>query len=105
MFGLSGSSRQGRQPIEAGEKSVLDRARPDLARPADDGRHAEATFADGAFGVLEWRHAAIRPCEHLGAVIGGEDDDGVVGLTNVVDFLSNAPTLSSNCAMPASSRP
>src|SRR5262249_15221953 len=56
---------QGGQPIEAGENSVLDGARPDLPWPADDGRHAEAPLADGALGVLERRHAAIRPREHL----------------------------------------
>ena len=50
-------------------------------------RHAEAAFADGALGVLERRHAAIRPGEHLGAVVRGEDDDGVVGLADVVEVL------------------
>ena len=57
------------------------------ARPADDARHAEAAFADRALGVLERRHAAIRPGEHLGAVVGGEDDDGVVGFADVVEVL------------------
>src|SRR5262249_24403678 len=75
------------EPIEPGEYSVLDRARLDLARPADDARHAEAALADSALGVLERRHAAIRPSEHLGAIIRGEDDDGVVGLANVVEML------------------
>src|SRR6516165_5142049 len=58
---VAGRGHQGGQPIEAGEDAILDRARLDLARPADDRRHAEATLADGALGVLEWRHAAIRP--------------------------------------------
>src|SRR5262249_10646395 len=78
---------QGGQPIEAGEESVLDAAGLDLAWPADDARNAEAPLADGAFGVLEWRHAAIGPREHLRAVVRGEDDDGVVGLANVVEML------------------
>src|SRR5215470_5136570 len=75
------------EPIEAGEDSVLDGARPDLARPADDGGHAEAALADGALGVLERRHAAIWPREYLRAVVRRKDDDGVVGLADLVDML------------------
>src|SRR5207342_568949 len=76
---ISRSGHQCGEPIEAGENPVLDRAWLDLARPADHGRHAEATFTDGALGVLEWRHAAIRPREHFRTVVRREDDDGVVG--------------------------
>src|SRR5215510_2015880 len=78
---------QGGKPVEAGKDSILDRARPDGARPADDGRHAEAALADGAFGILEWRHAAVRPSEHLCAVVRGENDDGVAGLADVIEML------------------
>ena len=42
---VAGRRQQGGEPIEAGEDAVLDRARLDLARPADDGRRAEAAFA------------------------------------------------------------
>ena len=80
-------------------------ARLDLARPADDRRHAEAALEHGALGGPERRHAAVRPGEDLGAVVGGEDDDGVVGLADVLQCLSRSPMLSSICAMPASSRP
>ena len=45
---------------------------------------------DRALGALERRHAAVRPGEHLGAVVGGEDDDGVVGLADVVEVLQDA---------------
>src|SRR5215471_18494293 len=75
------------EPIEAGEDSVLDRARLDLPRPADDRGHAEAALADRALGVPERRHAAVGPREYLGAVVRGEDDDGVVGLADVVEML------------------
>src|SRR5215831_15689003 len=84
---VAGRGHQGRQPIEAGEDSVFDRARLDLARPADDCRHAEAALADGALGVLERRHAAIWPREYFRAIVRGEDDDGVVGLADVVEML------------------
>ena len=87
MFGLPAAAVERGEPVEAGEDAVLDRARLDLARPADDARHAEAAFVDRALGVLERRHAAVRPGEHLGAVVGGEDDDGVVGLADVVEVL------------------
>src|SRR5256714_3561912 len=59
--------QQSGKPVEAGDKSVLDGARLDPARPADDTRHAEAALTDGALGVLERGHAAIRPGEHLRA--------------------------------------
>ena len=39
---------------------------------------------DGALGGPERRHAAVRPGEDLGAVVGREDDDRVVGLADVV---------------------
>src|SRR5262245_25009348 len=77
---------EGREPIEAGEDSVLDCARLDLARPTDDARYAEAALADRAFGVLERRHPTVRPSEHLRAVVRGEDDDGVVGLADIVEM-------------------
>src|SRR5712671_5599177 len=75
---IFGRSHQGGEPIQAREDAVLDRARFDPTRPANESRYAEATFADSAFGVLERRHAAIRPCEYFRAVVGGEDHDCVV---------------------------
>ena len=41
---VAGGGAQRGEPVEAGEDAVLDRARLDLARPADDARHAEAAF-------------------------------------------------------------
>src|SRR4029077_3020413 len=48
---------------------------------------AEATLADGTLGVLERRHAAIRPSEHFGAVVCREDDDRIAGLADVIEML------------------
>ena len=67
-----------RQPVEPGEQAVLHRARLDLARPAGDARHAEPALEYRAFGGAERRHAAIGPGEDFGAVVGRENDDGVV---------------------------
>src|SRR5262249_41844809 len=76
-----------REPVEARDDAVLDRARFDLTGPANDGWHAEAAFIAGALGRLERGHAAVRPGEHLGTIVRREDDDGVVGFAHVVDVL------------------
>src|SRR5262245_20045534 len=75
------------QPVEAGEYPVLDRARLNLAGPADESRYPEAAFEDGALGRLEWRHATVWPGEDFCAVIGGEDDNGVVGFADILQVL------------------
>src|SRR5262245_65875538 len=72
--GIAGGCQQGREPIEAREDTILDRAWLDVTWPPDEAWHAEATLTDGAFGVLEGGHAAVGPGEDLGAVLGGEDD-------------------------------
>src|SRR4029078_7871044 len=76
---IAGSGQESRKPVEAGEDAILDRAWLDVTRPAGDARHAEAAFADSTFGVLKRRHAAVRPGEHFRAVVGAEDDNGVIG--------------------------
>ena len=50
---------------------------------------------DGAFGGFERRHAAIGPGEDFRAVVGGEDDDGVVGFADVVQVLQQRTDVSS----------
>ena len=78
MFGIAGRSDEGREPVEPGDDAVLDLARRHLARPADDAGHAEAAFQRRPLAAGERRLAAVGPGEVLGAVVGGEDDDGVV---------------------------
>ncbi len=91
---VSCSGGERRQPIEAGEYPVLDRTRLDLARPADDARHPKATLENSALGRLEWGHATVRPSEDFRAVVGGEDDDRVVGFANVLQvFQQSADTV------------
>ena len=84
---IAGGGEEGREPIHAGEDAVLHGVRRDVAGPASDARHAEAAFHDRPFALRERRRAAIGPGEHFGAVVGGEDDDGVFVLTNILDFL------------------
>src|SRR5262249_43503146 len=59
------------------------------ARPADHHRGAVAAFPSLAFLALERRDARVREAARLGAVVGGEDDDGVVGLAHVLDLLQD----------------
>ena len=49
--------------------------------------HAEAAFQDRSLGLRERRLTAIGPGKHLGAVVGGEDDDGVVVDPQVLELL------------------
>ncbi len=55
--------------------------------------------------ALERRGAAVGEGDRLGAVVGGEDDDGVVELTHVLELVRTTPMLSSICFMPASLTP
>ena len=87
MFGIAGGGDEGREPVEPGDDAVLDLAGRHLARPADHRRHAEAAFHDRALALRERRLSAIRPGEDLGAVVGGEDDDGVVVDAHVLELL------------------
>src|SRR5262249_38440475 len=77
------------QPVEGGEQLVLDRARSDDAGPADDCRSAVAAFPGFAFLASEGRDAAIGASYRLGAIVRGEHDNGVVGLSHVVDLLEH----------------
>ena len=88
-FGPPAISTKRRHPIERGEHVVLDGAGLDHAWPADHHRGAHAALPGGQLAALERGGAAIREGDGLGAVVGGEDDDGVVGLPHVVDLLEH----------------
>ena len=76
-------------PIEGGEHLILNRARPNDARPTDDHRGAIPALPGLAFLALERCDATVRECDRLGAVVGGEHNDGVVGLAHLLDFLKD----------------
>ena len=59
------------------------------ARPANDHRSAIAAFPGLALLALERRDAAVGEGDRLGAVVGGEDDDGVVELAHVLELLED----------------
>ena len=58
-LGPAGDVDERRQPVERREDLVLDRARLDVARPADDQRSAHAAFPGGQLAALEGRGAAV----------------------------------------------
>src|SRR5215813_13765937 len=99
---IAGGCYQCREPIQSGYDTVLNLAGGNLARPAHDRGHAEAPFQAGALTTSERGLSAIRPGEVLSAVVGGEDDDGVVIQTLVCKYVMTEPTMSSSCDMPAS---
>ena len=73
----------------AAKQLVLDRARLDVARPTNDHRSAVAAFPSLALLALERGNAAVREADRLGAVVGGEDDEGVVELAHVLQLLEH----------------
>ena len=46
--------------------------------PTNNARNAEAALKHGSFRAGEGGLAAIGPSEVFGAIVGGEDDDGIV---------------------------
>jgi hypothetical protein len=71
--------------------------------PAEEGRRTETTFQRRALAASEWSLSAIRPGKVFGAVVGSEDDDGVIVNAKSFSFCIVEPTMSSSCAIPASS--
>ena len=59
-------------------------ARLDVTRPANDTWSAIAAFPGLAFLTLEGRDATIRKTNRLRAIVGGEDQDGVIQLAHVL---------------------
>ena len=92
--GLASSGDQCSRPILCREDLVDLGSRRHQSRPADHRRHAIAAFPVGVLLALERRCAAIGPGECLGAVIGGVNDDRVVGDAEVVELLQDLPDLS-----------
>src|SRR5262249_37826856 len=75
---VAGCGDESREPVKTGHQSVLDLARRNLARPANDAGDAEPPFKHGSLAACERRLAAIGPGEILSAVVRAEHNDGVV---------------------------
>src|SRR5208337_742761 len=80
---------QRRRPVEGREHLVLDRLRLDVPGPPDDERRAIAAFPGLPLLALERRDTAVWETDRFGAVVGGEDEEGVVELTHVLELLDD----------------
>src|SRR5262249_54498596 len=69
--------------------SVADAAGGNVPGPLDHARDAPTALPSPAPLAAERRVAAVRPEHELVAVVGGVDDDGVVGLAQVLDLLQD----------------
>ena len=81
--------QQGREHVDVRDDAVEHRARLDLARPADEARHAPAAFPVGVLLAAERRVGAVRPGVVLRAVVGRVHDDGVVGDAELVELVEH----------------
>src|SRR5262249_10877682 len=72
---LASRGAEGRDEVIMREDFVVDGPRLDDSRPADQHRYAISALPIGCFFAAERRVAAVGPAHHLGAVVGGVDDD------------------------------
>ena len=76
---------QCRRPVEMRHDLVRDRTSLDLAGPAYELRHAVGALPAGVLLAAELRGAGIGPRVAVRAVVGGVDDDSVVGDAELID--------------------
>ena len=88
---LAGGGEERRQPVMVLDDLVGDRARLDLAGPADHLRDPERAFPVGGLLAAERGRGAVRPGVHVRAVVGGVDDDGVLGDAEFVEQVEQLP--------------
>src|SRR5215467_9309847 len=86
---LPRGSEEGGHPVFLREDLVDDGAGLDHARPSHEHGHPEAALPRGAFLALVGGGAPVGPRDHLGAVVGAVDHDGVVGDAEVVELLED----------------
>ena len=103
MFGIAGRRDEGRKPVQAGEDAIFDLARRHLARPAQDGGHAEAAFQRRPLA------AGKGVCPPSGQVKFSVPLSVVKTMMVLssrplsLRYFMTEPTMSSSCAIPASS--
>ena len=90
---FAGGRDQRRRPVLGGEDVVDLGPRRHQAGPADHRRDAIAAFPIRVLLAAERRRAAVRPGESLGAVVGGVDDDRIVGDAEIVELLQKLADL------------
>ncbi|MNQ93271.1 hypothetical protein D3C85_1087290 [compost metagenome] len=76
-----------------GDQGVGVAARLDHTGPFHQQWHAVPALVGGALLPIERRGSAIRPTNLLRAIVGGVDDDGVVGDAQVIEFFQQLTNL------------
>src|SRR5271165_396361 len=61
----------------------------DHPRPANNEGNAISTFPARVLLATEGSGSAVGPAHGFGAIVGGEDDDGVVSNTEVIELLQD----------------
>src|SRR6516225_8722369 len=85
--GIASRRDEGWEPVQPGHNPIIDLARRDFAGPADNHRHTESALKARSLAAREWRLAAVRPGEVLGAVICRERKNGVAIRPHVLEVL------------------
>src|SRR5580704_1293437 len=75
-----------RQPVEAGHDAVLDLSGGNMTRPAENCWGAEAALETRSLSSGERRVSAVGPSEVFSAIVGGDDNDRVVGDAHVLEL-------------------
>ncbi|MNP02628.1 hypothetical protein D3C76_944860 [compost metagenome] len=57
-----------------------------MVRPANDGRNAKTTFPVSVLLAAKRCDARIRPLVEVHAVVGGVNDNGIVGDAQIIEF-------------------
>ncbi len=87
--GVAGGGQQRRQPVVVLDDVVGDAARLDLSGPADQLRDAVGALPVGVLLAAERRGARVGPAVAVRSVVGGVDDDGVVGDAEFVEHVEH----------------
>ena len=87
--GVARGGQQRRQPVVVLDDVVGNAARLDLSGPADQLRNPVGALPVGVLLAAERRGARVRPAVAVRAVVGGVDDDGVVGDAEFVEHVEH----------------
>src|SRR5882724_805462 len=85
-IGFTGCGQEGRQKVFARDDVVDDGARLDRAGPFRHHWNAESALVGRALFAAERGVTTVRPGKGLGAVIAGEDHNGIVGNAGVIQL-------------------
>src|SRR6266850_6397020 len=85
--GIADRGEERRQHVLVGGDLVDERPRLDHPGPTDDARHPPGALPVRVLFTAERCRASVGPGEHLGAIVGSIQDDGVVGDAEIVELL------------------